>query len=99
MARGFKHTFHRISRGVKQVVSAARRGVKHIPAAIRKTDKFITDASKVMDTAGEYARLAGKDFGSDRATQLGNRLQERAQSMRQMQQGSELANRLRSDFR
>ena len=99
MSRGAKNTFKSLSRGFKQVVGHVRRGIKHVPAAIRKADKFATGAANFLDNAGQYAQLAAIDTGNQKIANFGDKLQTRDGEMRSRQGHSQLAKRLRSDFR
>ena len=96
--RSFKRTFQNMARGFKQVVGVARRGVKHVSNALKRIDKFADTTTKALDTAGQYAHLAAVDFNSERAGQVGNRLLQRADQMRNGQHNSLLLNRMRKYF-
>ena len=68
MARGHKRFWRDVGRGFKKTGGVMSRGMKALPKALDKADRLAEKTVNFVDNVGQYAQLAGQDFGNDIAS-------------------------------
>ena len=100
MARGHKRFWRDVGRGFKKTGGVMSRGMKALPKALDKADRLAEKTVNFVDNVGQYAQLAGQDFGNDIATKFGSDLRKNVADYRaNPQQDSALMSRIRQDLR